>query len=413
MLSIQFFSPTQSPTKQTLAFKMNPKYLRPLIPYIFIVLAFSRTCRAATRSRSQFHTFFSTFDGFYRKEIEVHCEEPFRNYINVSLQDPPNSGHLYAGGVLGCILSKSSEVTKVEMAVAGILLALVPTTMAIIGPSQPETALLSARRPFLSLLLAISTPAPSLASGSIYADPIAALGVTHQLEHLTILDRGGTALGAIISIIEYAVAVGAAANTVHLIYLLTFNAVAVAPIVVLIPGLPETAILFGWILLLVPIQLLSFAIFALTFHPKPGKTSRVRWLLDEITPCYLQLPLDLGRRGGSFWRSLASAINSFGVCAHIMLGTVLLGSVLFITLADVLPVVYRFILGAVSSRVVLLFELDGLRKARLDMGMSMGRCGCGCGCGCGLLTLEANVAGSIGGNANSKDLTNVPAARQI
>ncbi|KAM5341371.1 hypothetical protein ACJ41O_014402 [Fusarium nematophilum] len=269
--------------------------------------------------------------------------------------------------------------------------------MAMIGPSQAETAFLSMRRPFISLLLAIGTPAPNPSSGSIYADPIAALESTDLLDHLDILDHKGVALGVIIAIFEYAVVIGAAANCVYQIYRLTFNAVALAPIVVL---LPETAILFSWVVPLVPIHLLSFVAFALAFRAtsKPSKTSRARRLLDELTPCYLQRPLHLSRRRGCLWRPLASLLNNFGVCGHIMLGTVLLGSVLFITVADVLPIVESLVLGAIASRDVLLFELQGLRKVRLDADEG------------GLTTLEANTNGRNGGDSKEQASTGLLAA---
>ena len=51
------------------------------------------------------------------------------------------------------------------------------------------------------------------------------------------------------------------------------------------------------------------------------------------------------------------------ICLHIMVGTVLLGSVSFMTLADVLPLVESFIGAALLSRMVVIIELHGLKGA--------------------------------------------------
>lgn len=57
-----------------------------------------------------------------------------------------------------CILSTLYESSKANMAAASVLLGLTPTILASLGPTISEIALLSSRRPFLSLLLSMGAP---------------------------------------------------------------------------------------------------------------------------------------------------------------------------------------------------------------------------------------------------------------
>jgi hypothetical protein len=47
---------------------------------------------------------------------------------------------------------------------------------------------------------------------------------------------------------------------------------------------------------------------------------------------------------------------------HIILGTVLIGSIVLIPLADSLPVIYTFVFAALFTRAVLIYELNGLAR---------------------------------------------------
>jgi len=333
-----------------------------LLTALFI-LTIVRPCLAAVRSHDQFQTFLSSFDGPYHKDFLPNCTREFNDYINETLPDPPNAGHNIAWLLTNCILSQMPEVFKAEIAVSGILLALVPTALAQIGPSQVETGLLSLRRPFLALLLEVGTPSPNPSRGNIYATPLKALSSPLEAQWPSFLNRAPFVLKAALSVFEYAVAMTATGNCVYQIYRLTYRAVSLAPIVVLLRNVPETAVLFGWLLLLVPIHAFSVATFLSLYRVPTPRRSLYLWLVDEVTPCCYGRPVRLVARSKNPWQGLLFFITTFGVCVHIMMGTVLLGSVMFVTLADVIPVVESFVGCALASRVLLIFELHGMRMA--------------------------------------------------
>lgn len=56
-------------------------------------------------------------------------------------------------------------------------------------------------------------------------------------------------------------------------------------------------------------------------------------------------------------------LTNLVACLHLMVGTVLLGSVIFITLADVLPVIESFVDAALVTRLVATIDFQGMRMA--------------------------------------------------
>ncbi|KAM5378608.1 hypothetical protein ACJZ2D_004407 [Fusarium nematophilum] len=317
-------------------------------------------------SHSQFQSFFPTFDSWYRGGIAASCEEQNAAYVNTSLPDPPNSGHQIAWGLVNCILDELQEVAKAEMAISGILLGLLPAALAQIGPSQAEIAFLSIRRPFLSLLLYVGTPAPNPSHGNVYAAPVEFLRSPEPMAFLSGLPHAPSVGLVALSLLEYAAASAAAANCAYQTYRLTYQAVSLAPITVLLRGLTETAVLFGWIILLVPIHFVNMAVFRLRYRELPPRRSWASAIADELRPCCSGSAVFLEERKTSLLQVLLSFLLTVAACLHVMAGTVLLGSVLFITVADVLVLVESFVGAALLSRAILMFELQGMVVARPD-----------------------------------------------
>jgi hypothetical protein len=69
-------------------------------------------------------------------------------------------------------MSTLYESNKANMAAASVLLGLTPTILATVGPAIAEVALLSSRRPILSLLLCLGSPAAFPARFLAFEDPI-------------------------------------------------------------------------------------------------------------------------------------------------------------------------------------------------------------------------------------------------
>lgn len=326
---------------------------------------------AFDRTRSQFERFFWTFETFNRHIIYEECSTEFADYRDLNKKDDP-AWHRWSVTLLACVLDKVDEIEKATMAVTGILFALLPVLMAQVGPSVPELVFLSTRRPILAALLGY---------GSLSPNPTAAMGF-EELEEVVdkakkrrnilpnwgFLNKPNFLVMIIISGLEYAIALAAAGNCFYQIWRLTYRGISVAPIVVYAIGIPESATLFGWAALNLPVHVVGFLSFALAFRHKATSPSRrfflARWIVNELTPCAHGTDFTLVERTSlPSLQAFTGALTRLAASLHIILGTVLLGSVYFVVLNDSLPIIYAFVAAGVGTRLVLEFELLGLAKS--------------------------------------------------
>ncbi|KAJ4323275.1 hypothetical protein N0V84_004403 [Fusarium piperis] len=317
------------------------------------------------RSRSQFRNFFPTVDKYAKENFHEKCPEQFENYFNESLPDP-GWGHKYSGELMGCLLEEWGELNKANMAVTAILLALLPAGLVQFGPSMAEISILSSRRPFLATFLGFGLMSPNPAEFDF--EGILQKAASAPLPQIRALDGTHFIAKVLVSLVEYVIAMLATANYFYQLYRFTYLAISLAPLVAYVPGIPETATLFGWGFLNLPLYLLSFAVFALGFRratPRPGYKRRrnrlVEFIIAELTPCGQGPDLRLQRRGTrDAQQRLLGALTRLIAGLHIILGTVLIGSIVLVPLGDSLPVIYSFVFAAIFTRAVLVYEINGL-----------------------------------------------------
>nr|CEG03759.1 unnamed protein product [Fusarium acuminatum CS5907] len=315
------------------------------------------------RSRSQFRTWFPTIEKYSKEHwMKEDCPRQFEAYFDENLKEEPGD-HRYSGELLNCILNVYGEVNKANMAVTAILLALLPGGLVQFGPSMAEISLLSTRRPLLAMLLGFGLMSPNPTEFEYEAILEKASNNNEPLVPLRILDGRSFAAKALVSLVEYGIGLAATGNLFWEVYRFTYRAISLAPMVVYIHGLPETSILFGWAFLNIPIYLLSFGVFALTFCRTTPGSNFVRLVVDELTPCGQGRNHTIRRRNNRRFQQnlLGAAVRVIGGL-HIILGTVLIGSIVLIPLADSLPVIYTFVFAALFTRAVLVHELNGLAR---------------------------------------------------
>ncbi|KAI1047011.1 hypothetical protein LB505_013592 [Fusarium chuoi] len=323
-----------------------------------------------SRSRSQFKTFFPTVEEHDKWKFHENCSDQFTDYWNESKEDP-GRGHEWSRNLLECILEEYGEANKANMAVTGILLALLPAGLVQFGPGLAEISLLSTRRPILATLLGFGLLSPSPTEFKFEDILEKALNGGQALIPINALNGDGTPFLSklLVSLIEYGIAMAATANYFYHLFRFTYHAVPLAPLVVYIPGIPETATLFGWGFLNLPIFLLAFVVSAKTVRPITSRSEDDRkrdciakFIIAELTPCGQgsklkgiqtpECPRTLPRLLGPAVRLVAGL--------HIITGTVLIGSIVLIPLGDSLPVIYAFIFAAICTRAILSYELNGL-----------------------------------------------------
>ncbi|KAL6352148.1 hypothetical protein LRP88_14591 [Fusarium phalaenopsidis] len=331
-------------------------------------LYISPATAALDRSRSQFKHFFPTVEQYAKWRFHKACPEQFANYFNESLPDP-GLGHKYSGELMECILEEWGELNKANMAVTAILLALLPAGLVQFGPSMAEISILSTRRPVLATFLGFGLMSPNPAEFDFEGILQKAGKGSAPLAPIRALDGRYFIAKVLVSLVEYVIAMGSTANYFYQLYRFTYHAISLAPLVVYVPGIPEAATLFGWAFLNLPLYLLSFVVFALAFHratPQSGYKRRNRWvefIIAELTPCGQGPSLRLQQRGTrETLQRLLGALTRLIAGLHIILGTVLIGSIVLIPLGDSLPVIYSFVFAAILTRAVLSYEMSCLAK---------------------------------------------------
>ena len=109
------------------------------------------------------------------------------------------------------MLANLSAAYLANYQAASVIMGLTPTILASLGPSVPETSLLSAHRPLLSFLISLGAPAVYPARVFEFNDPY---WVLRHKEHLLRLPLWGTRSAIICSVLEYVFALAAATSII-------------------------------------------------------------------------------------------------------------------------------------------------------------------------------------------------------
>jgi hypothetical protein len=319
------------------------------------------------RTTSQFREFFPAWKSYLLQIIEKDDENGCRKE-SAEYHDPSNTDKMLAFQLANCILGKMDEFRKTEMGITSVVLGLLPTILQQVGPTVAEVSVLATRRPLLALLLGIAMPSVRT-SGSL-VEPLE--------RSVDISIRSGVLARALwpwllISAAEYLIAAAAVANVFYQLYQLAEWSNSVSAIAVDSGALSQTYGPFLWVTLLVPPHLLGFWGLKLGYRPSeqvrnPEELSeRTTWahvIGSEFMPCAKGDPLfltEVDKKGLLF--ILVQFLMEMASVVVFVFGTVALSSQIFISLGDVVPVIIRFICGTVVCRLILLFELHGLREA--------------------------------------------------
>jgi hypothetical protein len=330
-------------------------------------LAFiSSASPASSQTTSQFQEFFPAWNEWLLDIIDQHCANERDIYENSSHRNS------HAFRFANCILDNMLESSKVEMGVASLLLGLLPTILQSIGPSVDEVSILATRRPLLAFMLSFAMPFVRLNRSP--AEYLKTLQTPLELDFIGNKAHKWSWLWIFISAVEYLFAVAAAANIFYLVYQLAFLSVSISAISIKNNVLPQTYPPFLWILLLIPVYVLSYLSLRLgykiqyTTMNKQG-SMRTTWqqiIGDEFMPCAKSDGLHVEKRKEPTYMLLSAVLSWLTNMAMLILfifGTVFLSSQMFVSLGDMIPVIARVIGSCMVARGVMLFELYGLRRA--------------------------------------------------
>ncbi|KAK7435817.1 hypothetical protein Landi51_12871 [Colletotrichum acutatum] len=282
-------------------------------------------------------------------------------------------------GVIDCLLGEFSESRKAEVAAAALTFGMAPMVLQNIGLNTSETSLLFLRRPLLALLLAVSSPWPRNPDSKIYENiivssyqPVNSIELVERSvaqsvkqsesrsQELPIWPRhDGKAMIMVILFLEYALALGAAANVALLAYQLGHWAFFASANNIYDP------ILFTYCVLL--IHLVGILGIYLQFQvqydqSRPAEKNLFqRWLNDEFQLAAHNTGLRLIERNTMVPLKLFIAwIVSIAPTFQVLMGTVMLSGSLLTAQADTRMCLFRYIASTIISRALVTYEISYL-----------------------------------------------------
>ncbi|KAF2839145.1 hypothetical protein M501DRAFT_992131 [Patellaria atrata CBS 101060] len=308
--------------------------------------------------------------------VENNCSAEYAAHLSntviisspeLSVWDPDTS----TTTLIQCILDCTPEYIKSNFASAQVLLGLMPTALATLGPSVQETALLSivGKRPLLSLLIAFGSPAVYLERSFHYRHAINELkDPKDRIPHPGFLRRNGIA----VLFVKYILIMAAIANIAIVSYELPLrvsfslvqNAVWLPAIWAFVGSLIHV---LSACALRIRVSVEETGIDAESDPQSPDQnvhfipSSRTRLTRFFIT---------LEKRGlfrvtvrkPTFPYILITWLTTILTGMHLLYGTLVFSSMIFISVVDAAFLILRFMASVVVCRLVLLGELGVLRQ---------------------------------------------------
>lgn len=269
------------------------------------------------------------------------------------------------------MLQYTDELVKVEVAVSSVILGLLPTILVFASSSCIEIGLLAQTRPILTFLLAIASPG---------LNPLRRYEYYSQAQYILTQPDSATAgaairaiqptkgvSAAVVSLLEYLLALAAIANVVHNTWQLTLYTVsAYAPQTAYQPLL--------WVCLAVFAHCLELGSMSLRLRCMPDRVERLSteidhgrcdswldWFRDkELQPCALHAPTTLIFEQETLFSRAFSWFCNKVLILFIIWGTFFFSSTLFVKVTDAIIIFIRYLASVIVSRLILQYELDGL-----------------------------------------------------
>jgi hypothetical protein len=343
-----------------------------LLPAIFVLSNFFAWCEASWDD--PFEEFYPDYNAGFQQIIRNNCSEQYANFKAATSDDAPISEELQAFGmhspkydVSNCILGSTPEFVKSKMQSAQVLLGLMPTILATLGTGPQETGTLAivGRRPILSFILAMGSPAVFAIRSFEYVKGVEDLRKRP-------LHRSGfaRALDVLNTVAAYVLALASVANIAELSWELgarvIFTTLADIEYLIVI-----------WMFVGIVIHALGALAVRMRVTVKPSGSEEhfdasgtsfrrhrphVRLAASQFKPLARQnteLNIEVWEESELFF--VLTWFTSILSAAHIIFGTMVFSSALFISVKDTLIVMARLMASVIVCRIILTHELSILR----------------------------------------------------
>ncbi|KAL6803458.1 hypothetical protein J3E68DRAFT_390724 [Trichoderma sp. SZMC 28012] len=252
---------------------------------------------------------FNQWYPFYRKSLTImeNTPECYDNYAR-DIQDGGASDPDVCKTMVNCLMTNNGDINKSDWASAVVLLGLTPTILGQLGSALKEKAQLSFQSPLLGLLCILGGPSIPFERPWVKENS----PDEKKLSHFAWKERKIK----LIMVPKYLLAVGAAANVLH-------NMITLGQ---------QTII--SWKCTWSHLELV--------------------WVFTAFVPVLFAV-------GAIFFKKRARCLNSVSniMCAvHVVFGTLMLSSVLFIGTIDALVVVVRLTASTLVCQFITVLELE-------------------------------------------------------
>lgn len=320
----------------------------------FCLLVFASLI-SATSAAVHFKHWYPQYRHVFESIMEEYCQAEYHGYQTEVAPKDYLSGTVTP--VIDCILKNLNETRKSNMAAAAVVLGLLPTTLGLVGSTTMEVGLVALRRPFLAFLLAAGAPAVSPIRTFDYVDPKELL--QKPPGSVKVFSMGPTKKFAI-ALLQYVVAAAAVLNLATVSYQLCIRTVC--------SFAPETAYEPAvWAFLAVAVHIFgSWSVYLrvrmVTGGSGVGRGRLWQRILREFTPSAAREEAELEIKDETYGYIFLAWFTSMGTVLHIVYGTLLFSSIIFISTGDAVLVVVRYLSSTLVCRAIVMFELSGLRQ---------------------------------------------------
>ena len=285
-------------------------------------------------------------------QVGDKCAAEVDNYQTNHLASGTQRTRDLCRDALNCILDNLDPTTAYNLQAANVLLGLTPTMLSLMGNAPAELALLAfSGRPLLAFLLNAGAPVIAVTGTFKYQYPLEVLkGPDSKCPFPTI----GGAKSVIIAIGEYLLAAAAAVNVALLASDISTKAVYV-------PNCGRTWYAFLWMYLCLLLHPLGLIVFWSRVSIKRSESSF--WIQHETKSCASHTGISYALKDESYISLFLEWVLSHGAILQIIFGTLVLSSSTLIDTSDAFAIVGRYAGSAILCRLILMYELYGLRAA--------------------------------------------------
>ncbi|EUC46108.1 hypothetical protein COCMIDRAFT_36196 [Bipolaris oryzae ATCC 44560] len=261
-----------------------------------------------------FQQWFPQFAPYFSQILRDNCSSEYQAFLG----EPDLWPNHRINTVVSCMLNHIDESGKAQMAAASVLLGILPTILGMVGSNITEVGLLALRQPILAILLSLGAPVVSPIRSFDYRSPVDILKtIPDAIQAFTKCQQQ-------IYLVKYMIAVAAIGNVVHVIWQLCVYSVCV---------------------------------FSGSTWWLPALWAGVSVIPHLLGAYAVRLKLRVVPHRSLF----AAIVASFLTILHLVMGTVVLSSALFISPSDAVVLSIRLLSSAVVCRVLLMFELHIIR----------------------------------------------------